>query len=157
TTALFHVLVEDCLEDFAGIKTLSFGGDAVSREHLLRACRALPGTRLTDGYGPTENTAITTCWTPSTADDLLRYESVPIGRPVLGRTVHILDETQQPVPAGEVGELYCGGDGVGHGYLNRPQLTAEKFISDPFSHRPGAKLYRTGDRARFLPDGNIEF
>jgi thioesterase domain-containing protein/acyl carrier protein len=83
--------------------------------------------------------------------------SVPIGRPIANTQVYILDAQLQPVPIGVPGQLYTGGDGLARGYLNRPELTAEKFISDPFSEDPAARLYKTGDLARYLPDGSIEF
>ena len=83
--------------------------------------------------------------------------SVPIGRPIANTQVYILDQHLQPVSVGVPGELYTSGDGLARGYLNRPDLTAEKFIPNPFSDEPGAHLYKTGDLARYLPDGNIEF
>ena len=83
--------------------------------------------------------------------------SVPIGRPIGNTQVYILDPHLNPVPIGVAGELHIGGDGLARGYLNRPELTAEKFIADPFSNEPKSRLYKTGDLARYLPDGNIEF
>ncbi len=157
TTALFHLLVEENLDDFAGLKTFLFGGDVISRDHVLRAFRGLPRTQLTICYGPTENSAITTCWSPRSEEDILRHETVPLGQPVAGRTVYVLGEDRQRLGPGETGELVCGGNGVAHGYLNRPELTAERFIDDPFGSTPGARLYRSGDRARWLPDGELEF
>ena len=80
---------------------------------------------------------------------------LPIGRPIGNTTCYVLDERQNPVPIGVCGEWVIGGAGVARGYLDRPELTAEKFIPDPWSDTPGARMYRTGDRARYLPDGNI--
>ncbi len=84
-------------------------------------------------------------------------QTIPIGRPISNTQIYLLDSHGQPVPIGVAGEMYIGGDGVARGYLNRPELTAEKFIPDPFSAEPGARMYKTGDLARYLPDGNIEF
>ena len=80
-----------------------------------------------------------------------------IGRPIANTQVYILDSFKQPVPLGTIGDLYIGGKGLARCYLNQPELTAEKFISNPFSNEPNAKLYKTGDLARYLPDGNIDF
>jgi aspartate racemase len=115
----------------------------------------LDGCCLINGYGPTENTTFTTCY-PMTDGSALG-SSVPIGRPIANTRVYILDAQLQPVPIGVAGELYTGGDGLTRGYLNRPELTAEKFIPDPFNEDPAARLYKTGDLARYLPDGSIEF
>ena len=105
-------------------------------------------------YGPTEAAVDVTHWTCQ-RESLLRV--VPIGRPVANSQTYILDSRLQPVPIGVPGELFLGGVQVGRGYHNRPELTAEKFISDPFVAETGARLYRTGDLARYLPDGAIEF
>jgi non-ribosomal peptide synthetase component F len=104
-------------------------------------------------YGPTE----TTIW--STICPLTAASSgiSAIGRPIANTQIYILDTHLQPVPVGVAGELCIGGNGLARGYLNRPELTAEKFIVHPFSTAPGARIYRTGDRARYRPDGNIEF
>jgi acyl carrier protein len=105
-------------------------------------------------YGPTEAAVDVTYWKcdPNTA-----LASVPIGRPISNIRLYILDKSGQPVPVCESGELHIGGVGVGRGYLNRPELTAEKFIKDPFSDDPSARLYKTGDLCRYLDDGNIEY
>jgi amino acid adenylation domain-containing protein len=103
-------------------------------------------------YGPTETTVWSTTWQVDSS-----YGRMSIGRPIANTQIHILDSNLQSVPIGVVGELYIGGDGLARGYLNRPELTAEKFIPNPFSDDPKARLYKTGDLARYLPDGNIEF
>jgi amino acid adenylation domain-containing protein len=105
-------------------------------------------------YGPTEAAVEVSYW-PCRKDSALR--SVPIGRPIANTQLYILDKKMRPVPVGVAGELHIGGVNVARGYLNRPELTAEKFIPDPFTDRSGARLYKTGDLARFLPDGNIEY
>jgi amino acid adenylation domain-containing protein len=124
-------------------------GEAMPRD---LASRLFPIVRrLWNLYGPTETTIWSTGYLVRRGD-----EPVLIGRPVGNTQCYILDERLQPVPIGVVGELYLAGDGVGRGYHNRPELTAEKFVPDPFAGLPGARMYRTGDLARYLPDGNIE-
>lgn len=122
---------------------------------MERATRALKGCRLINGYGPTESTTFACCHTVKETDQFAH--SVPIGRPITNTTAYILDLQLQPVPVGVTGELFIGGDGLARGYLNRPELTTERFIPNPFSTEPGARMYRTGDWARYLPNGNIEF
>ena len=110
---------------------------------------------LANAYGPTEITVCATGWRcPDVFGDLL---VVPIGTPLANTRIYLLDEHGQPVPQGSVGELYIGGAGVARGYLNRPELTVERFRHDPFNARPGARMYRSGDLARYLPDGNLAF
>ncbi|MBI5099966.1 MAG: amino acid adenylation domain-containing protein, partial [Nitrospirae bacterium] len=155
TAALFHQIVDISLESFAGIKQMLAGGDVLSVPHVKKFLRRHRRSRLINGYGPTENTTFTCCY--AMTDEGQVGASVSIGRPISNTQVYILDRHLQPVPAVVPGELYIGGDGLARGYLNRPELTAEKFIPDPFSDRPGVRLYKTGDLARYLPDGNIEF
>ena len=106
-------------------------------------------------YGITETTVHVTYY-PITLDDV-QHVSSNIGNRIPDLEVYILDAYQQPVPIGVDGELYIGGAGLARGYLNRPELTAERFISHPFSSNPKARLYRTGDLARYLPDGNLDY
>ena len=155
TSGLFHLMVDECIEGLRPLRQLLSGGDVLSPEHVLKAKRALPGCRMINGYGPTENTTFTCCYTVTDESEL--SPSVPIGRPISNTRVYVLDDALQPVPVGEEGDLYAGGDGVACGYLHQPDLTAERFIPDPFSDRPGDCLYRTGDLARWRPDGNLEF
>ncbi|WP_387465803.1 amino acid adenylation domain-containing protein [Photorhabdus sp. RM323S] len=108
--------------------------------------------RLLNAYGPTENTVTATCKAV-----LSPVDDSSIGRPVKNTCVYLLDRDGQPVPLGCIGEMYIGGVGVARGYLNQPELSAERFIPDPFSPVSGARMYRTGDLARYLPDGNLEF
>jgi acyl carrier protein len=108
-----------------------------------------------NGYGPTENTTFTTCFPMTSADGW--EATVPIGRPIRGARVHVLDAGLRPVPVGVWGELFAGGDGVARGYLGAPALTAERFVPDPFAAGPGGRLYRTGDVVRWRPGGVLEF
>jgi len=155
TAPLFRHAVESQLKRFTGLRTLLTGGDTVSPEHAKRFLAAAPTTRLINGYGPTENTTFSCCFTIDSADRL--DPSVPIGRPIANSTAYVLDDERHPVPIGTAGELYVGGDGLARGYVNLPELTAERFIADPFSTDPSARLYRTGDLARWQRDGVLEF
>ena len=155
TAGLFHLMVDERLDDLKPLRQLLSGGDVLSPERVRKAFHALPGCRIINGYGPTENTTFTCCHTVKDERELT--PSVPIGRPIANTRVYILDSYQHPVPVGMAGELYAGGDGVALGYLHQPQLTAERFVPDPFSGKSDARLYRTGDLARWRPDGNLEF
>ena len=154
TADLFHQMVEDQMEKLRSVTRVLAGGDVVSPSHALTFLSA-GGRTLINGYGPTENTTFTCCYRMTDPRDVGR--SVSIGRPIGNTTVFVLDRHQQPVPVGVPGELYTGGDGLARGYWNRPQLTSEKFVAHPFSQEPGARLYRTGDRVRYRPDGCLEF
>jgi amino acid adenylation domain-containing protein len=154
TAGLFHQVVDERLEALRPLRQLLAGGDVLSPPHVRRALAALPGLTLIDGYGPTEGTTFTACF-PMTAPQQVR-EPVPIGRPIGNTRVHLLGADLRPVPVGVWGELFAGGDGVSRGYVGLPDLTAERFVPDPFAG-DGGRLYRTGDIARFLPDGRIEF
>src|SRR5262249_32621561 len=107
-------------------------------------------------YGPTENTTFTTCYCVAAPVDETKL-SIPIGQPISNTQAFVLDADRRPVPIGDVGELYAGGDGLARGYLSRPELTAERFAPNPFDPDPHSRLYRTGDQVRWLPDGNLEF
>jgi amino acid adenylation domain-containing protein len=129
------------------------GGERLGRPGVQQWLRlGLPGIRLLNAYGPTETTITATLAEIRPGD-----EWITIGRPLPGRTAYILDRRGQPVPAGVVGELYVGGGLLARGYLNQPELTQQRFGPDPFTGHPGARLYRTGDRARYLADGRIEY
>ena len=155
TAALFHQMVDAQLESLRGVRQLLAGGETLSVSHVRRMLEVIGGGRLINGYGPTENTTFTCCHVMR-ADSRIE-NSVPIGRPISNTQVYILDGHMQPVPVGAYGELYIGGDGLAREYLHQPQLTVEKFVPDPFSNDPGARLYRSGDLVRYLPGGNIEF
>jgi acyl-coenzyme A synthetase/AMP-(fatty) acid ligase/acyl carrier protein len=156
TAALFNAVIEQEPQAFAELKQLLIGGEALSVRHVRKGLALLPGTEIINGYGPTESTTFACCYSvPRELHDNL--SSIPIGKPIGNTQVYILDPHLNPAPIGVVGELYIGGDGLARGYLDRPDLTAEKFLPNPFSAKPGASLYGTGDLARYLPDGNIEF
>jgi len=155
TAGLFNLMVDEQLDDLRGLRQLLAGGDALSVSHVGRFLREAPDCKLINGYGPTENTTFTCCYSIQAGEEL--NQSVPIGRPIANTQVYILDKNFRPVATGARGELFTGGDGLARGYLNHPELTAERFVPHPFSQQPGARLYRTGDWARYLPSGNIEF
>lgn len=155
TAGLFTLFVDEHLEGLRPLKQLLAGGDTLSARHVRRVLENLPAITLVNGYGPTEGTTFTCCHVMRQGDAV--PDSVPIGRPISNSRAYILDENLQPVAPGEPGELWAGGDGVARGYLNAPDLTAEKFLADPFSSEPGARMYGTGDLARWRGDGTIEF
>jgi amino acid adenylation domain-containing protein len=155
TAGLFHEMVDGCLEGLRPLRQLLAGGDVVSPEHARKVLAAHPGLTLIDGYGPTEGTTFTCCHPMTGAQQV--GESVPIGRPIANARVYVLDERFDPVPVGAGGELFAGGDGLARGYLDRPELTAERFVPDPFGEEAGGRLYRTGDRVRRRVDGVLEF
>jgi amino acid adenylation domain-containing protein len=153
TAGLFHLMVDERIEDLQPLRQLIAGGDVLSLPHVQKVVSTLTSCQLINGYGPTENTTFTCCYPiPKTSSFLT---SIPIGRPISNTQVYILDHQLQPVPIGVAGELHIGGDGLARGYLDQPDLTAEKFIPNPFAG--SVSLYKTGDLARYLPDGNIEF
>ncbi|MEC5387824.1 amino acid adenylation domain-containing protein [Uliginosibacterium sp. H3] len=132
------------------LKTLVLAGEAWSPE-LTRTWA--PGRRMLNAYGPTEGTV---CATWFKVDAAVGH-SVPIGKPLQNVKTYILDQHGLPVPAGVPGELFIAGPGLARGYLNRPELTAERFVTNPFCQSYSGRMYRTGDKARYLEDGNIEF
>ncbi len=135
------------------------GGDTMLPEVLnLWQQTSLRSVRLINAYGPTEATITATAFeTNSRLGNTARLHRVPIGRPLANREIYILDRHCNPVPIGVPGELHIGGRSLARGYLNQPDLTADKFIPDPFSNAAGARMYKTGDLARLLPDGNIDY
>ncbi|MBI3875437.1 MAG: amino acid adenylation domain-containing protein, partial [Verrucomicrobia bacterium] len=155
TAGLFHQMVEEQLDSLQNVRQLLSGGDVLSPPHVQKVLAHLPGCRLINGYGPTENTTFTCCHRLTAP--LAQQRSIPIGRPISNTQAYVLDEHLRPVPVGVPGELYTGGDGLARGYLNQPELTAERFIPNPFNHESGALLYKTGDLVRWLKDGTIEF
>ena len=155
TAALFNAIIDDNPLNLRGLDQLLVGGEALSVSHVVRAQKALPDVTLINGYGPTECTTFTATY-PIPRDTDASARSIPIGRPIAATSVHIVNQRLQPVPVGVVGELCVGGPGLARGYLRRPELTAQRFVANPFGP-VGDRLYRTGDLVRYLPDGNIEF
>jgi amino acid adenylation domain-containing protein len=154
TSSLFNLMVDEQMADLAGVRQLLSGGDVLSVRHVRKALAGLPGCRLINGYGPTENTTFTCCHTITSQEE---DQSVPIGRPIANTQVYVLDPWLHPVPVGVAGELYIGGDGLARDYYKRPELTAQRFVEVSPGAGISARLYRTGDRVRYRPDGNIEF
>ncbi|WP_447007989.1 non-ribosomal peptide synthetase [Saccharothrix isguenensis] len=153
TTAIFHQVADSDLLDLPALRCLLTGGEVLSPELMARAAARLPEGVLSAAYGPTENTTFTTTH-PITGP---LGERVPIGSPIRGTRVHVLDDNLDPVPDGQVGTLYAAGAGVAHGYLNLPGLTARQFRPDPFSDEPGARMYDTGDLVCRNTEGALDF
>jgi amino acid adenylation domain-containing protein len=147
------LLNEPGIEQWRTLRHLFCGGD-VMRAELPEQFYAKLNAELHNVYGPTETAVDATCWTCRRKEDRL---IIPIGRPISNKQIYLLDSQLQPAPVGIEGEICISGSGLARGYLNHPAATSEKFIPHPFSSEPGARLYRTGDIARFLPDGNLEF
>ncbi len=167
TSSLFNLLSRVKPDAFQTLKTLIVGGEALDPTAVRYVLENNPPARLVNGYGPTETTTFAVCREiKNVAPDA---QTIPIGRPISNTAIYILDSNQNPVPIGVRGEIYIGGDGLAQGYLNHPELTAEKFISLSLNklgvsvadsmndETQNVRLYRTGDIGRYLPDGAIEF
>ncbi len=155
TASLFNAVIDQDPRHLAGLRELLTGGEALSVDHVRRALAALPQTALINGYGPTECTTFT-C-THRIARELAEgTRSVPIGRPIANTQIYVLSPRRALLPIGVVGELYVGGEGVARGYVGRPELTAERFVPNPFA-AGSERMYRTGDLVRWLPDGTLDF
>ncbi len=155
TAGLFHLLVDERMVDLRPLRRILAGGDVLSPAHVEKALAGLPSTQLVNGYGPTENTTFTCCY-PIPREGW-GGGGVPIGVPIAHTEVYLLGPGFELVKDGEIGQLCAGGDGLALGYLNRPELTNEKFIPNPFGKAPGERLYLTGDMARRRPGGIFEF
>lgn len=155
TAGLFHELVDHAPEAFHGVRQVLAGGDRLSPDHVARFLRANPGSRLTNGYGPTENGTFTTAHLFDAG--FIGDRAAPIGRPISNARAYILGPAGDLAPSGVPGRIWAGGAGVAAGYVNRPDLTAERFRPDPFSRTPGARIYDTGDRGRIGRGGTIDF
>jgi amino acid adenylation domain-containing protein len=155
TTSLFNQVAQEAPDAFGALRHVLFGGETAEPRWVREVLRAAPPARLLNVYGPTETTTFATWHEVRELPE--RASTVPIGRPIANTEIYILDDRREPVPPGVGGELYIGGPGLADGYLGRPDLTAERFVPHPFDSTPGARLYRTGDRARFHADGVVEF
>ncbi len=153
TTGLFHQFIDTNVSNIGAIRQLLTGGDALSPTHLKRGLEQIDNVTIVNGYGPTESTVFACCYQVERDRPMT---SVPIGRPVSNTRLYIIN-AMQPAGVGERGELFIGGHGLGRGYHRRPDLTAERFQPDGYGPQPGARLYRTGDAARYLNDGMIQF
>lgn len=152
TTALFQQMVRIVPQAFATLRYLLFGGEIVDLRWVRKLLKYNLPQHFIHVYGPTENTTFSSYYLIKDLPESIT--SLPIGRPISNTTIYLLDQQLNSVPVGIVGEIYLGGDGLARGYLNRPELTAEKFIFHPIIQQ---KLYKTGDLASYLPDGNVKF
>ncbi len=151
TSELFNQIAEENLELFKNLRYLLVGGDVLSPKYINLVREECNGLKIINGYGPTENTTFSTTYLIQK-----KYSSnIPIGKPIANSKTYIVDENHRLIPVGVYGELCVSGDGLARGYLNRTELTAEKFVKNPFEAEK--RMYKTGDLARWLPDGNIEF
>lgn len=155
TVGLFAQYTDVLANVFRGLKYLLVGGDTVDPELVSRVLRNGPPRHFLNAYGPTECTTFSTIYPVDAVDE--NAGSLPIGRPISNTRIYVLDRYLRPVPIGVTGDIYIGGDGVALGYLNRPELTAERFIADPFGADAGGRLYKSGDLGRWRSDGNLEF
>ena len=155
TATWFNAIIDEDASALATVRHLFIGGEALSVSHVHRALRELPDTTIINGYGPTEGTTFTCCYRiPRQLDR--RARSVPIGQPIGNAKVYVLDNKMRPTAAGVPGELYIGGDGLALGYLDKEQ-EAGRFVAAAPEFETGGRLYRTGDRVRLLPSGDLDF
>ncbi|MEJ7675718.1 MAG: amino acid adenylation domain-containing protein [Chitinophagaceae bacterium] len=152
TARWFDLLVDNDITVFQKLKILLVGGEKLSEKHIYKFRESYPSIKIINGYGPTENTTFSLTYNITQISN-----SIPVGRPLNNRSAYILDHQQQLVPIGVVGELCVGGAGLSTGYLTQPDLTREKFVHHPFSNEASARIYKTGDMGKWLPDGNIQY
>ncbi|MGI8637795.1 MAG: non-ribosomal peptide synthetase, partial [Segetibacter sp.] len=153
TSSWFNQLVDTDITAFQGLQTILAGGEKLSEKHIEKLRKTYPQIEIINGYGPTENTTFSLTYKIADSE----ITSIPIGRPLNNRTAFVLNDAHQLVPIGVAGEICLGGAGLSRGYLNREELTAEKFIRNPFDKQGTSKLYKTGDLGRWLRDGDIEY
>ena len=155
TAGLFNQVADSILPALGGVQQLLAGGDVLSPEHVHKVQEAHPGCTVINGYGPTENTTFTCCYQVPRDNGL--NEAIPIGSPIRGTSVYVLDQALNLVPVGVTGEIYAAGTGLARGYHNLPDFTAERFVADPYDTHTGGRMYRTGDLACWRADGTLEF
>jgi amino acid adenylation domain-containing protein len=155
TAGLFSRYADALAPIFCDLRCLIVGGEALDPRVVARTLRTHQPRKLLNGYGPTETTTFATTYRVTEVGE--QATGIPIGRPMSNTRIYILDECLRSVPVGIIGELYIGGEGVACGYCGRPDLTAARFVADPYYDRVGGRMYRTGDMGRYLPDGNIEY
>jgi len=153
TTALFNVMVEEYIDSIARVRKILFGGERASVSHVRKAFHALGPGKLIHVYGPTETTVFATYYEIDQWEE--QASGIPIGKPINGTGLYVMNRYGRPQPIGVPGELWISGDGLARGYLNLPDTTAEKFIPHPYD--ASERVYRTGDLVRWLPGGHIEF
>ena len=153
TSVLFNALVDYDLTSLRHVRRLFVGGEALSKPHVLKALDALGEHRIANGYGPTETTVFATTY--PIGEEVRSLASIPIGKPIHNTKAYVLDQNGHLLPVGVPGELCIGGDGVAKHYVGLPELTADKFVDDPFN--PGGRMYRTGDLVSWFEDGRLEF
>jgi surfactin family lipopeptide synthetase C len=156
TTSLFNTIIDENPEILSGVRQLLFGGEEHSPDHVGRALAALPHTEIIHVYGPTEATTFATFHKVEKRPPSMSRR-IPIGKPIGNTTACLVDSLGRLVPPGVVGEIFLGGSGIAEGYLNQPELTKDRFVSDFFNPVLGARLFRTGDFGRYRSDGNVEF
>jgi amino acid adenylation domain-containing protein len=155
TASVFNRAAVADADAFSGFEEVMFGGEAADADAVRAAVKRWPDVRFVNGYGPTETTTFAACHLANDEPDGTKI--IPIGKPIRGTALYVLDATLEPVPRGVVGELYIGGTGLADGYAGRPGQSAEVFLADPFSDQPGARMYRTGDLVRRRADGAVEY
>jgi non-ribosomal peptide synthetase component F len=158
--SLLQALLDDCASlrrKLPKLRLWTSSGEELPAGLARRFKNSHPRAVLLNLYGSAEVAADVTCFECQGPAVVVIGASVPIGKPIANTQIYLLDGHGQPVPVGIAGELYVGGAGLARGYWHRPELTAEKFIANPFSDDANARLFRTGDRARYLPDGNVEY
>ncbi|MBC9929146.1 non-ribosomal peptide synthetase [Chitinophaga qingshengii] len=154
TASWLNQLTDTDITVFEGLDTILAGGEKLSEQHIERIHKTYPDLTIINGYGPTENTTFSLTYQ---VDDQSLKHTIPIGRPLSNRQAYILDEQRHLCPIGVPGEIYVGGAGLSRGYLDRPELTTERFVEHSFDNRTTTRLYRTGDVGRWLPDGSIVY